>query len=368
VFSAGASLGGPYPVTAAALGIQGTAQVTISRNCATHITDNQKTNGAVWNELGTFYFLQEGGGHVLVSTEGANGFVVADAVRFTSGDIEVIVDNADASDVELTGTWTSSSAMMGYYGDDYIHDGNEGQGTKSVTFTPELPEDGEYVVSMMWTAHDSRADNIAVDIVNDCGAIADEPLVLVSPNGDESYAVGEVMTIVWTANGEVNGILAEMSVDKGMTWLPVTQGAAWAPGSTPHEWTIPSHIDETSLIADTVLVRVSDYFRTTISDMSDAPFSITESGADAVRETRRTGRGPVIDRRGMLVHIRPPSGGPFRATVYGLNGSRVLVVRGNAAMAKSVDLRTLPAGVYHLNVEYGGDGGGSVRTGIAVCR
>lgn len=365
VFTAGASLGGPYTVTAAALGVQGMAQVTVSRNCATQMTVNQKTDGAVWNELGTFYFLRGGGGHVLITNEGANGFVVADAVRFTTGDTEVIVDNADASQVELTGTWTSSSAMMGYHGDDYIHDGNEGQGTKSVKFTPELPRDGDYVVSMMWTAHDSRADNVAVDIVNDCGAVADEPLTLVSPNGDRSYAVGETMSIAWTAGEEVTGILAEISVDRGRTWLPITQDAAWAPESTPYEWTIPAGLDGTSLVSDSVVVRVSDYFVTTIWDISDASFSITETGAGHVPGGHTAGRVPVIARRGMLVHIRPPSDGPYSATVFRIDGSRVLVERGRSARSKPVDLRALPSGVYRLRVEYRG---GSVQSGIVVCR
>ena len=49
---------------------------------------------------------------------------------------ETIVDNSDATGVTPTGEWTASSAPPGYYGGNYLHDGNVGQGTKSVRFTP----------------------------------------------------------------------------------------------------------------------------------------------------------------------------------------------------------------------------------------
>ena len=45
-----------------------------------------------------------------------------------SGPVEVILDNADAG-VSIVGSWGSSSYSPGYYGTDYLHDGNSGKGS-----------------------------------------------------------------------------------------------------------------------------------------------------------------------------------------------------------------------------------------------
>jgi hypothetical protein len=266
----------------------------------------------------------------------------------------------------LNGAWTASSATLGYYGDDYIHDGNQGQGQKTVKFTPSLPADGNYAVSLMWTAHESRADNVTVEIVNDCGNGAPaEPLVLVSPNGARSFAIGDVMSIAWVATEEITGVLAEISVDNGRSWLPITQTSAWAPGSSPYEWTIPASLEGTSLVTDQALVRLSDYFETSIWDNSDAAFSITETGAAAGPRAPITDRNPVIVRRGMMVHINAPSGGAFTATLYRLDGSKARVWRARAQTAQPLELRGLSAGVYRLRVSAGGR---VAESGIVICR
>lgn len=77
---------------------------------------------------------------------------------------EVIVDNATSGSVTITGTWTASTALPGYYGTNYLHDGNAGKGTKSVRFTPNLPAAGEYQVFARWVADTSRASNVPIDI------------------------------------------------------------------------------------------------------------------------------------------------------------------------------------------------------------
>jgi hypothetical protein len=74
----------------------------------------------------------------------------------------VIVDNADTSGVTITGTWTLSTAVAGYYGTNFLHDGNAGGG-KSVRFSPNLVA-GNYDVYLRWTASTNRADNVPVDV------------------------------------------------------------------------------------------------------------------------------------------------------------------------------------------------------------
>ena len=75
-----------------------------------------------------------------------------------------IVDDADTNHVTLTGAWTLSTSTTGYYGADYIHDGNTLKGAKSVLFRPDVPLAGRYQVYLRWTGGANRSTNTPVDI------------------------------------------------------------------------------------------------------------------------------------------------------------------------------------------------------------
>jgi hypothetical protein len=81
----------------------------------------------------------------------------------TSGTITV--DDADVTGVSVMGTWTSSASSSGYYGSDYLHDGNTNKGSDSVTFTPALAQGGSYQVYARWTSNANRATRVPVDII-----------------------------------------------------------------------------------------------------------------------------------------------------------------------------------------------------------
>jgi beta-glucanase (GH16 family) len=129
---------------------------------------NQQVNGGQWVSLGTYSFSSGTSGSVLIRNTGASSYVIADAVRFQQRTVaqlaNVIMDNTDASGVLITGTWTASTATQGYYGSNYLHDGNTGQGTKSVCFTPTLPSAGNYEVFARWTGGTLRATSVPIDI------------------------------------------------------------------------------------------------------------------------------------------------------------------------------------------------------------
>ncbi len=70
----------------------------------------------------------------------------------------------------LTGAWTASTWAPGYYGTNYLHDGNAAKGTKAATFRPVLPTAGQYDVALWWPrerAGYAWAGNVPVDIVGD---------------------------------------------------------------------------------------------------------------------------------------------------------------------------------------------------------
>ena len=80
-----------------------------------------------------------------------------------------IVDNAATNGVAIVGAWTSSTYNTGYYGTNYLHDGNTNKGTKSIRFTPTLPWRADYRVYLRWTEGSNRATNAPVDIVSLAG-------------------------------------------------------------------------------------------------------------------------------------------------------------------------------------------------------
>ncbi|MFH1496906.1 MAG: DNRLRE domain-containing protein [Verrucomicrobiota bacterium] len=76
----------------------------------------------------------------------------------------VTVDNTDATDIDVAGTWSASSHSAGYIGADYAHDGNTGKGAKSFTYLPPLLADADYLIYARWTSDPNRATNVPYDI------------------------------------------------------------------------------------------------------------------------------------------------------------------------------------------------------------
>ncbi len=75
---------------------------------------NQEQNGEQWNLLGQYTFAA-GTGSVVLTSDGANQYIFADAVRWyrTDGGDEVIVDDPAATYV---GTWTEATTSLNQYG------------------------------------------------------------------------------------------------------------------------------------------------------------------------------------------------------------------------------------------------------------
>jgi hypothetical protein len=73
----------------------------------------------------------------------------------------IVVDDPQA---QATGQWTSSAAIGPFVGPDYLHDGDEGKGAKSITFEAKLPADGRYEVRLAYSPGSNRAPRVPVAI------------------------------------------------------------------------------------------------------------------------------------------------------------------------------------------------------------
>jgi hypothetical protein len=136
---------------------------------------DQQVHGGEWRSLGSYYFNAGTAGNVTLRTTETIKYVSADAVMFVrkqEAAVEIIMDNADASGVAITGSWTASTGVAGYYGTNFINDGNDvaQKGIKSARYTPTITSAGGYEVFARWTAHTSRATNVPIDINHAGGA------------------------------------------------------------------------------------------------------------------------------------------------------------------------------------------------------
>ncbi len=78
----------------------------------------------------------------------------------------IVVDNTSA---KLTGDWPRSTSIGGYIGTEYLHDGNEGKGSKSAGFMAKIPKAGRYEIRVAYTANPNRATNTPVSIESKTG-------------------------------------------------------------------------------------------------------------------------------------------------------------------------------------------------------
>ena len=64
---------------------------------------------------------------------------------------EDTIDNEDSAEVTIEGTWTTSSTESPYIGTGYLHNGNTGRGSKSVTFKFNITQSGMFKDCMQLT-------------------------------------------------------------------------------------------------------------------------------------------------------------------------------------------------------------------------
>lgn len=81
---------------------------------------------------------------------------------------ESIVDNTDPT-VVVTGKWRLSNNASGYWGSNFLQDGDTGKGSKSVRYPLTLPAAAEYELFSRWVARSNRASNVPIDIVHSSG-------------------------------------------------------------------------------------------------------------------------------------------------------------------------------------------------------
>jgi hypothetical protein len=98
----------------------------------------------------------------VVSVRAASGAVSGVAV------VTVPMDNTDTSGVTYVGTWTGSTTVGGYLGTNYSYYNTTG-GSGSATYTPNIPQAGQYAVFARWTSQANRNVAVPIDVTSAAG-------------------------------------------------------------------------------------------------------------------------------------------------------------------------------------------------------
>jgi hypothetical protein len=118
------------------------------------------------------------------------------------------------------------------------------------------------------------------DVSDAVFTISNDPVVAItSPNGGEKWAVGSSHAITWKTGGTVADLLIEYSTDGGTTWATII---ADVQNQGSYAWVVPN------TISDACLVRMTQIVGTSVTDTSDAVFSIVPAGSSLATDKRAT--------------------------------------------------------------------------------
>ncbi|WP_166442761.1 FAD-dependent oxidoreductase [Phragmitibacter flavus] len=101
--------------------------------------------------------------------------------------VGIIIDNADVEGISITGAWETHVEPRSDLGG-WLHDGNQGQGSKSVRFTPDIPESGVYSVQARWKSDEKNASAVPMEIAHADGTA--KPVVNQREKGNRWNVLG----------------------------------------------------------------------------------------------------------------------------------------------------------------------------------
>lgn len=131
--------------------------MVLGQSCATAACQSLDQNVAVQRiDIGRLHERLKADGQVLAWTGGGGGATGLDPKKLAG----VVLDDQEA---KRTGDWTNSSSVAPFVGSGYLHDGDEGKGTKSLRFETKL-KPGKYEVRVAYAPHANRSTAAPVSI------------------------------------------------------------------------------------------------------------------------------------------------------------------------------------------------------------
>ncbi|MBN1351000.1 M6 family metalloprotease domain-containing protein [candidate division KSB1 bacterium] len=177
--------------------------------------------------------------------ENHDGASTSDAISIMSGSL-VLYDD---------GTHGDDAANDGVYANYYRNTSKDGSYNFTITATGIAPGGGQF----------SRIGKISIFVEPATGPTT---ITLTSPNGGETWYVGNSYQITWTSDNYVGQVMIEISTTNGTSWWDVTQGQ-FASNSGSYNYTpVPENV------SDNCYFRVTSIENPAASDQSNATFRI----------------------------------------------------------------------------------------------
>lgn len=188
------------------------------------------------------------------------------------------------------------------------------------------------------------------------------PLRVTSPNGAESYRVGDRVVVRWEADPQVTtDVVVLFSADAGSSWVNLTSGkgvGSDGPDWGEFGWTIPDRLPgHVGPVSSACLIRVYDSSNTAVEDVSDAVFTIAGPSAlqpKTPRQVRGLSPETIINTQSPgTFSVAIPPGREYSVSVVSLSGE-VLDTRGGYGPIEYQYARgALTLGMYLVKVHIG---------------
>jgi hypothetical protein len=166
-------------------------------------------------------------------------------------------------------TWTSFAA-----GSNVNIDISRDGGTTWSSIAANTPNDGTHswvVTSPTSTQCRVRVTSVSYPSVTDMSnanfTIAQRSITVTSPNGGETWFLGNTKNITWTSVGAGSNVNIDISRDGGTAWSNIVSNT---PNDGTHSWVV------TSPTSTQCRVRVTSVTYPSVTDMSNANFTIAE--------------------------------------------------------------------------------------------
>ena len=186
------------------------------------------------------------------------GITVNSSTAFIGGTYGNMTSDGSTGDGALV-SWHGDTGSPDYYG--VIVGGESAQATVNVTFDAGLSGSQNIAFSISGDEWGGTPHTVSGNITLTSSG---PTLSLISPNGGESFAIGDNPTITWGSSGTLADVKIDLSRNGGGGWESVV---ASTPNDGAFGWTV------TGPASSDCLIRVSS-LDDAVSDASDAVFTI----------------------------------------------------------------------------------------------
>lgn len=153
------------------------------------------------------------------------------------------------------------------------------------------------------------------------------PIAIVSPVGGATFAVGEQLTILWTAVPNVPGVIIEISPNLGQDWFRITPNSIARADANWGQfvWTIVPNMVSTdaslvSMVSQEVVLRIADYFDGSVQDILAQPIAILPAGAVRQHPFGTAYNSPAVFQTPSGLVFDYPGAKEYFVSIFDLNG------------------------------------------------